>query len=1364
MEPDMPSSSTLPDPAIPILTMDILSQILSRLDNPKELGLYLAEEIRELTGARCILLIRRAESPDVTGRQILTVHPERKREWAESEPVIRFLQEHYTDLSPCIWSDDSLEQIPDIFCAEGYHLSLSIPLCAGEQQAGVLYALGLPDTNHVQAVIDLLSTLSSIVALVLRNASLYEEQDLIIEQRTAEVQSAYEEIRCELEERRKIEDTLRSTNAYLESLITSANVPIIVWDTEFCITRVNRAFEDLIGRACSELLGSRLDILFPPLLVERSMRLIRTTMEGVRWETVELDILRQDGSIRTLVWNSATIYDQDEVTPVATIAQGQDITHQKRLEREKEAAIEQIQQNLGQLSVLNDEIRNPLTVMAIAVDMMDDESLQQMILPQIQRIDDMITGLDTRWMESDKVLHFLRKHYTIHSGAKTGEIPPSVLLHEGSVVSPESRNIPDITLRSLYIEEVQAELYTILDSIDALIYVSDMDSYEIIYINRRGRTTFGSIAGQKCYASLHNYQSAPCPFCTNPLLVDGNTPTGVHTWEYQNDRNGRWYECRDRAIQWSDGRLVRLQIATDITERKQVHEELKQSLDTFHEVVRLLPTGIYIYEGHDPDQLILIDGNDEAEKIAGIRTKDWIGREFNEIWPAARAAGITRSYLQVLKTGIPFETEEIAYDDLRISGAFRIRTFRIPNNRIVVAFENISDRRKAEEGLRLKEVALNSSLTAIVMCDLQGNLNYVNQAFIRLCGYETSDDVIGKQLVSFLIDEPVVHEVLTAVNDNGWWSGELSAVCRDGSGIVLYGLFNLVKNPQGIPIAMYASFIDITRQKAMEEDIKDHEAEMVEKLRAILSPAGDIRTLTLSQILDVPVIQSLMDDFYSLTGIGVGIIDLEGSVLVGTGWQDICTRFHRIHPDTRRYCIESDITLSEGILPGEFRLYQCKNHMWDIATPITIGGVHMGNLFLGQFLFDDEVPDYELFRFQAKKYGFEETAYLAALDMVPRWSRETVHVVMQFYTKLVHLISEVSWNNISLARMAEQERIQKEILRKSEDNFRDLANSITEILIVLDFDLNVVFWNREAEKFSGVSHQDAHGRSLFSLFPHSLQVDQIRCEIMAVLTTRKPRTIEVETTYHGQKIYLEKSIYPASDGLLLLIRDISSRKNLEEGIAESIAKHQLLSGITRHDIVNQLHTATLLINLAQHRIPGSDTNRYLENALLSLDQITAILDFTREYELIGSLTSSWQPLYSTVRMACEEARVQVIDIKVDIPQNLEVFADPLLYKVFFSLIDNAIRHGEEVTQICFYIREMIDSLVIVCEDDGFGISVNEKERIFDHGYGKNTGFGLFLARQVLMLTGLSIIEDGDEGAGARFEIHIPAGKYHFMSK
>ena len=159
----------------------------------------------------------------------------------------------------------------------------------------------------------------------------------------------------------------------------------------------------------------------------------------------------------------------------------------------------------------------------------------------------------------------------------------------------------------------------------------------------------------------------------------------------------------------------------------------------------------------------------------------------------------------------------------------------------------------------------------------------------------------------------------------------------------------------------------------------------------------------LENIVDLRAIQSMMDDFFNLTNIGIAILDLHGKVLVATGWQDICTQFHRIHPKTCKNCLESDLELSKGVEPGEFRLYQCKNNMWDMATPIIVGDKRIGNLYLGQFLFEDETLDLEVFRSQAQKYGFNEGKYLTALDRVPRWSRETVNTVMTFYAKLAHM-------------------------------------------------------------------------------------------------------------------------------------------------------------------------------------------------------------------------------------------------------------------------------------------------------------------------------------------------------------------------
>ncbi len=124
-----------------------------------------------------------------------------------------------------------------------------------------------------------------------------------------------------------------------------------------------------------------------------------------------------------------------------------------------------------------------------------------------------------------------------------------------------------------------------------------------------------------------------------------------------------------------------------------------------------------------------------------------------------------------------------------------------------------------------------------------------------------------------------------------------------------------------------------------------------------------------------------------LAQIPMFILDLKGKPLVSVGWQDVCIRFHRATPEACGNCEESDRELSTGVRPGEFKLYKCKNNLWDVVTPIMLGDRQIGNLFSGQFFFKDEGVDREVFRSQARKYGFDEQEYLAALDRVPRLTR-----------------------------------------------------------------------------------------------------------------------------------------------------------------------------------------------------------------------------------------------------------------------------------------------------------------------------------------------------------------------------------------
>lgn len=136
------------------------------------------------------------------------------------------------------------------------------------------------------------------------------------------------------------------------------------------------------------------------------------------------------------------------------------------------------------------------------------------------------------------------------------------------------------------LKETHESLLTILDSINALVYVADMESYEILFINKYGKNIWGEIVGEICWKKLQQGQTGPCQFCSNEHLLDSEgNPKGVYTWEFQNTINKSWYQIHDKAISWIDGRTVRLEIATDITHLKEAESELRKQGDYLKNLV-----------------------------------------------------------------------------------------------------------------------------------------------------------------------------------------------------------------------------------------------------------------------------------------------------------------------------------------------------------------------------------------------------------------------------------------------------------------------------------------------------------------------------------------------------------------------------------------------------------------------------------------------------------------------------------------------------------------------------------------------------------------------------------------------------------
>ncbi|MEN6609846.1 MAG: sensor histidine kinase, partial [Methanoregulaceae archaeon] len=176
---------------------------------------------------------------------------------------------------------------------------------------------------------------------------------------------------------------------------------------------------------------------------------------------------------------------------------------------------------------------------------------------------------------------------------------------------------------------------------------------------------------------------------------------------------------------------------------------------------------------------------------------------------------------------------------------------------------------------------------------------------------------------------------------------------------------------------------------------------------------------------------------------------------------------------------------------------------------------------------------------------------------------------------------------------------------------------------------------------------------------------------------------------------------------------------------------------------------------------GPKASEYLKKEMLIAEIMGEQIDFTKVYEEMGTTAPIWKNIPEDIRRAAASLSLGDIRVEVDL-EDLSVYADPLFEKVFYNLIDNALRYGgDAMTKIHIFCHETGDGLVLICEDDGVGIMSEDKIHLFEQGYGKHTGLGLFLTREILSITNITIAETGEPGKGARFEIRVPKGRYRF---
>jgi PAS domain S-box-containing protein len=483
------------------------------------------------------------------------------------------------------------------------------------------------------------------------------------------------------------------------------------------------------------------------------------------------------------------------------------------------------------------------------------------------------------------------------------------------------------------------------------------------------------------------------------------------------------------------------------------NEELRQAQETITEIANryaelydFAPVG---YVTLDPQGLI-VEVNLRGARILGA-PRDLLLQKPFILFVAAGDRQAFYAYLRRLPAGGDPQSCELEINPQQgLPGAVSLESQAIveAGGKVLqyrTAITDITRRRKAEDDLRRSEetfrLLYEKAPLGYQSIDEDGIIREVNQAWLDVLGY-SRQEVIGRWFGDFLPPDYFERfpERFACLKDAGEVCNlDFEMVRKDGARITVSFYGRVAFDDQGRFVRTHCMFQDVTARKQAEEALRVTEERLRLKLDSILSPDVAILDEELSNILDTPAIQSLMEDFFKLTGMAMAILDLQGKVLVATGWQDICTQFHRVHPQAAENCTQSDLFLAQNLRPGEYAAYKCQNHLWDVATPLFIGGKQVGNIYTGQFFYDDEAVDERLFIDQAAKYGFNQEQYLSALHRVPRISRERVKPLMDFLTKFSALVSRLSYSNLKLAKAMSEQRQIEATLRQSKEHFRRLT-------------------------------------------------------------------------------------------------------------------------------------------------------------------------------------------------------------------------------------------------------------------------------------------------------------------------------------
>lgn len=653
----------------------------------------------------------------------------------------------------------------------------------------------------------------------------------------------------------------------------------------------------------------------------------------------------------------------------------------------------------------------------------------------------------------------------------------------------------------------------------------------------------------------------------------------------------------------------------------------------------------------------------------------------------------------------------------------------------------------------------------IFSCETQ-EIIQVNDEFIQLTGFDSSE-LAGKKLIesSLFIEPALMKERLslfleTEKND----PVTLGIQKKDFITIMATVDFRILKN---------------STPHCCILNIKPLQVKYISNSQC----AGSIDDSEFGAVFDTQVLQYLVNDLYKITGTAIAVVDLGGKVHVAAGWQEICTRFHRVNPETEKNCHESDVYLGSQSEKGHYSLYKCKNHMWDMASPIIVGGRRMANLYLGQFFFDDEAPDVDLFIAQAEKYGFDKVKYLDALEKVPRFNRTFIENLMAFYARLATLLGEMGLSRKNL----EQKNVE---LSMSEEKYRSIFENGMEGIFQTSLDGKIINANPAMARILGYESPDDLIKSVNDIKNDLYVNPQDRDRFISELFEKKKmRSYEVKLKRkNGESRWVSiaaRIVTGVPVQIEGFINDITDRKNLEEQLVHSqkLEGIGLLAGGIAHDFNNILtpilgYTEILLSMFAEDDQGVSEYLKLIYQSSLRARELTdQLLTFGRKHMIecknldIGEVITTFKKiLRSTIREDID------LNLYISDPLNLVNADSGQIEQILMNLTINAkdaMPKGGKITieadntvigeTNTYNIADIPygDYVMVSISDTGTGMSPQVLNQIFEPFFttkerGKGTGLGLSTVYGIVKQHKAHITVSSEKGKGTVFRIFFPA--------